>query len=175
MFSDSSRRAPGNLPDKFIGLSRLPRESARNEDGFSLIELLVVILIIGLLVGVAVPSFASQKSKAYDVSAKELLHTAQVAAETYATERGGGFSWGAEPKGLEELRKYEPSLIACPNTSSACLLQAEESEEGKGYKLVAEAANTGDQFTITLNSAGVITRTCTSSKNGCSGGSTSSW
>ncbi|MGA9874514.1 MAG: type II secretion system protein [Solirubrobacteraceae bacterium] len=156
-------------------LSRRATDRVRAQDGFSLIELLVVILILGILVGVAVPSFASQKSKAYDVSAMELAHTAQVAAMAYATDHGGEFTWGAEPKGLEELRKYEPSLIACPNTGDACLLQAEEYEEGKGYRLVAEAANTGDRFTITLHSSGVIDHTCTSSKTGCSGAASGSW
>ena len=50
-----------------------------------------MILIIGILAAIAIPSFPSQKSKATDSSAKELAGTAQTTAETYATGHGGSY------------------------------------------------------------------------------------
>src|ERR1700726_21650 len=67
------------------------RQRSKDEGGFTLIELLVVILIIGILAAIAIPSFLNQKGKASDASAKELAHSAQVAAETYATDNSGSY------------------------------------------------------------------------------------
>jgi type IV pilus assembly protein PilA len=176
LFSDSSRRRYRSLPVRFIYLSRRP-ECLQDEGGFSLIELLVVILIVAVLAAIAIPSFLNQKTKAYDAAAKELVHSAQIAAETYATDHSSEYKWGAEPKGVEELRKYEPSLPACPNAGNACLFSAKEYEEGKGYEVVVEAANTGARFALTRSATGVITRMCTSPKGkaDCSGSESSSW
>ena len=66
-------------------------KTAEDERGFTLIELVVVILIIGILAAIAIPSFLNQKSKASDAAAKELAHSMQVAAETYATDHSGSY------------------------------------------------------------------------------------
>jgi type IV pilus assembly protein PilA len=153
-------------------LQRL-RQRSTDEGGFTLIELLVVILIIGILAAIAIPSFLNQKSKAYDSSAKELARTAETTAETYSTDHGGEFTWGAN--GLAELKKYETGLPSCPNASGACLKEVTETENGKGYTLVATAQNTGDEFEIVRDKNANVTRNCKSSKNGCSGSGSGTW
>ena len=64
----------------------------REESGFSLIELLIVIVIIAILAAIAVPIFLSQREKAYETSMQSTLKDASTAIEARAVEDLGTFA-----------------------------------------------------------------------------------
>jgi type IV pilus assembly protein PilA len=143
---------------------------ARSEQGFSLIELLVVCLVIGILCAIAIPSFLSQTGKAKDASARELVHSAQVTAEAIGTENNGSY----EKVTTTELNKAEPGVAIEKSGTHAWVSGTTHSE--REYSITATATD-GVELTLTRSSSGAIAHICRSpiSKIGCSEGATGSW
>ena len=58
----------------------------KNEKGFTLIELFIVVAIIGTLSLIAIPQFASYRTRGFDADAKSTLKLAAITQEAYYTD-----------------------------------------------------------------------------------------
>ena len=139
------------------------RERSNGEGGFTLVELLVVMLILGLLAAIAIPSFFNQRDKAKDADAKAAVRTSQTAIETYSTDNDGSYA-AATPALLvdveETLSDVEADLTVVSTVDT--------------YTLTVDSPDTGNSFSIARAADGSTTYDCTDTgEGGCP--TTGSW
>jgi type IV pilus assembly protein PilA len=150
----------------FRGISRASArlvEDAHDEDGFTLIEILVVVLIIGILAAIAIPSFLGQTGRANDAAAKTQIGTLQTAMKEFATDNDGSYS-GAT---LAKLEAIEPTL----NDETTAVAKEVAGATATGFEIESEAVGSNAVYKLT-SSNGEVTRSCTPiGAGGCKGGS----
>src|SRR6187397_1595011 len=88
---------------------RRPLQGGR-EGGFTLIELMVVVLIIAILIAIAIPTFLGARERANNRAAQSSLRNALTAAKTIFTDNNDYTSATAGPVGA-----VEPSLTFVAN------------------------------------------------------------
>ena len=64
----------------------------RSQKGFTLIELMIVVVIIGILAAIAIPNFIAMQNRAKEGSTKANMHTMQLAAEDYGVQNDGVYA-----------------------------------------------------------------------------------
>jgi len=136
------------------------RLNGDREAGFTLIELLVVMLILGILAAIALPAFFNQKDKAGDAKAKEYVHSAQVAMETYFTDNA---TYVGATKA--ELEAIEPTLA-----SADFVDETPKELTASTYLITIEGAKAAQKFSV-KNAAGTLSFPCVvAGKGGCPAG-----
>ncbi len=96
------------------------RGNLKNEQGFSLVELMIVVAIIGILAALAVPRFQSFQAKAKQTEAKNNLSHIYTLEQTYYGDNDA-YSSVLDDIGfrVQGKRKYDYSVAAAGSTFTA--------------------------------------------------------
>jgi type IV pilus assembly protein PilA len=141
-------------------LLKLRTRMARDESGFTLVELLVVMLILGLLAAIAIPAFFNQRDKARDAEAKSAVRTAQTAMETYATDNDGSYAGATSdptaPYAAGSLQAIEQSL---GDVGTRLTLPVAPTDDTYTVQVESQVGAT-QLFRISRAATGVTTSTC---------------
>src|SRR4051812_41540415 len=77
--------------------------------GFSLIELTIVIVIIGIIAAIAIPKLSQGRSAAADSAVAQNLANLRQALDLYQSEHGGAYPSGTTSKVASLLTGYSDS------------------------------------------------------------------
>ena len=126
-----------------------PRPDGNTEHGFTVIEFLVVIIIIGILLAIAVPSYLGFRDRAANNAAKDNLREALPSAEAYYADNGA--YTGMDTPALVAIDSgISPTLtVASVTTTTYCLT---ETVSGKVWS-VAGPEPSGTDYHASSNCA----------------------
>ena len=135
-----------------------PKWRSASEAGFSLVELLVVMLILGLLAAIAIPAFFGERDRARDADAKSAVRTAATAAETLGVANDGNYNG---PGGVTVPRLVETEGTLAEANLSVLAVDT----HSYALRVTSQTSNTfdyirNDDGTTTLSCAPMATDGC---------------
>jgi type IV pilus assembly protein PilA len=117
------------------------RERLSRDEGFTLIELMVVVLIIAILIAIAIPSFLGFRKNAQDRSAQADLRSVLLAEKAYYTENS------VFTTTIADLQTIEPNVNTGVTLSSASgVVCMELQSDGGDYFAVWESATAATAY-----------------------------
>lgn len=113
----------------------LTKLANRNEKGFTLIELMIVIAIIGILAAIAIPQFNAYRARSFNAAANTDLRNAMTAEEGYFTDHDTYTNLVVDLTGSYGLTTSTGVSLTLTGNSTSYTITTSNSDAGTDYRV----------------------------------------
>ena len=126
----------------------IERRQKGTEEGFTLIELMVVVLIIAILIAIAIPTFLGARQRAQNRSAQSNVRNALTAEKTIYTDNQQYTATSASLTAVEPSLTYDTGVIPAGGSHEVTVAVANTAGNAGDTVYIEAKSASGDCFTL---------------------------